>query len=216
MTHKLLIKEHLITGLKYLCYTRKDNYKEYLGSGYRWLKHLKKHGENIKTTLIFETTDKKEFNKYALSVSKKHNVVKDRSWANQMHEQGDGGDTVSNKMWITDGIIEKYILKTDSMPNGFRRGRGPKCVFKDSKMQDDLRKRIDTKKRNVAIRKAWANRMNNKFGTRVLPDISGVNNILNNPKVRLKHKLANNTPEIKKFRSERMKRYWNERRNISR
>ena len=96
-------------------------------------KHLKKYGENISTELIFETHDKEKFKKHALKISKKYNIVKDKGWANEIFEQGDGGDTVSYRKWITDGLVDKYILKTENIPSGWRRGRGSKCVFNDVK-----------------------------------------------------------------------------------
>ena len=75
MKLKLMIKTHE-TGLRYLCFTKKKNHNEYLGSGTYWKKHLKKHGENISTELIFETHDKEKFKKHALKISKKYNIVK--------------------------------------------------------------------------------------------------------------------------------------------
>lgn len=202
MKLKLMIKTHE-TGLRYLCYTKKvgKDYKEYLGSGTYWKKHLKKYGDNISTELIFETTDREKFKKYALKISKKYNIAKDKGWANDRFEQGDGGDTVSNKMWITDGLNDKYILKTESVPKGFRKGRGSKCVFKDSKKQREFSKRCDVVTRGKAIREAWSDRDNNKFGTRVLPDISGDKNPLRNPIHKLTHLKSVRTPEFRKLQS---------------
>ena len=180
MKLKLMIKTHE-TGLRYLCFTKKKNHNEYLGSGTYWKKHLKKHGENISTELIFETHDKEKFKKHALKISKKYNIVKDKGWANEIFEQGDGGDTVSYRKWITDGLVDKYILKTENIPSGWRRGRGSKCVFNDVKKQREFSKRVDAVTRGKAIREAWSDRDNNKFGTRVNPDISGDKNPLRNP-----------------------------------
>ena len=44
MLHYLMLKEHLVTGLKYLCKTSTTNPKRpyyYVGSGIYWKKHLK-------------------------------------------------------------------------------------------------------------------------------------------------------------------------------
>ena len=68
------------------------------------------------------------------------------------------------------------------------------------------------KKIGNSIKQAWKA---GKFDARVLPDISGDNNPLYDPKVREKHKQSQNTPEIKKLRSEQMKRLWNDRKNIN-
>ena len=58
-TTYLYIKESP-KGLKYLGKTE-QNPETYLGSGTRWLNHIKKHkikSEDIKTTILFETNDK--------------------------------------------------------------------------------------------------------------------------------------------------------------
>ena len=54
--HKLMIKTHNVTGLKYLCYTKKagSSYDEYLGSGKLWKEHLKQYGKDILIQLHYE------------------------------------------------------------------------------------------------------------------------------------------------------------------
>jgi len=130
MSHKLMIKTHLKTNLKYLCYTTRngiefDNYK---GSGTEWKKHLKQFGENIKTEIIFQSEDYEEFKQIALQKSIEFDIVDSEKWANLRIESGTGGDTVSGKMWITNEKEDKYILKTEVIPEGWRKGRS-NCVF---------------------------------------------------------------------------------------
>lgn len=211
MAHKLLIKEHKDTGLKYLCYTQKDNHSKYTGSGVYWLKHIKEHGYNVSTKLIFKSESYDEFKKVAIETSNKFNIVESDEWANLRIEEGDGGDTVSQKRWITDGKIDIYINKNEELPKGWRLGRS-NCVFNDSNKQREFGMKADIKKRGKSIKQAWKA---GKFDARVLPDISGDNNPLYDPKVREKHKQSQNTPEIKKLRSEQMKRLWNDRKNIN-
>ena len=152
-----MIKEHVDTGLKYLCYTRSEGstYANYKGSGTLWKRHLKKYGDNITTELIFETADKELFKKTAIEYSQKWNIVESDDWANLKIEEGDGGDTVSNKMWITDGSTDKYILKDDVIPDGWYKGRS-KCVFNDPSKQREFASRVDSNTRGQAIKKAWA------------------------------------------------------------
>ena len=156
MTHKLMIKTHNKTNLKYLCYTRSEGekYNSYKGSGTRWKKHLKKYGDEITTELIFETNDKEAFVKEARAKSIEFNVVESEDWANLKLEEGDGGDTVSNKVWITNDTTDKYINKDDEIPQGWRRGRC-KCVFNDRKKQIEFAARCDTKFRGKKIKEAW-------------------------------------------------------------
>ena len=93
----LLIKEHIDTGLKYLCKHDAANFFEcetYKGSGTYWKKHLKKHGNKVKTTCVYVTENKEDFRKVALDFSKKLNVVDSVNWANLCYEEGQGGNTV--------------------------------------------------------------------------------------------------------------------------
>ena len=134
---RLLIKTHNKTGLKYLCKRESEDWLKYSGSGVYWLKHLKIHGFDFSTELFFETKDKKEFKKVALEYSNRFKVVESDEWANLVNEQGDGGNTTSNKIWITDEKIDKYISVFDLIPEGWRRGRS-KCIFNDKKIQKEF------------------------------------------------------------------------------
>lgn len=96
----LLIKEHVDTGLKYLCKhvaSSVSECEEYKGSGVYWKKHLKKYGNNVKTICLFVTEDKEEFSKVAKNYSKKFNVSSSNKWANLCDEEGQGGNTVIDK-----------------------------------------------------------------------------------------------------------------------
>jgi hypothetical protein len=97
MKYKLLIKTHNKTGLKYLCKTVKENHSGYKGSGKYWVQHMKKHGRDISSQLLFESDDIGEFSKYALNKSIELDVVNSNDWANLKHEDGlDGGDVYSD------------------------------------------------------------------------------------------------------------------------
>jgi hypothetical protein len=85
----LYIKEHSITGMLYFGKTTRDPYK-YLGSGKRWLRHIKKHGcEYVKTIWVSELyTDSEEIAQFALAFSTENNIVESRAWANLIPENG--------------------------------------------------------------------------------------------------------------------------------
>jgi len=96
----LLVKEHVHTGLKYLCMHVADSFSDcekYNGSGTYWTSHLKKHGKNIKTTCLFVTENEEEFRKVAKQYSLQFNVTESKEWANLCDEQGQGGNTVVDK-----------------------------------------------------------------------------------------------------------------------
>jgi hypothetical protein len=149
-----MIKIHNTTGLKYLCYTQKEDHDSYKGSGKLWKQHIKQYGYNVNTIVIYQTELYEDFVKVAKQYSEKYNVVIDSSWANLKIEEGDGGDTVSNKYWITNGTQDKYDLKINPIPEGWKKGRS-NCVFKDSSNQKqfNLRANRNSEKQKEASRK---------------------------------------------------------------
>lgn len=156
-----MIKTHKKTGLKYLCYTKKKDHISYTGSGKEWLEHLNKNGFYFDTELIFESDNYEEFKKFAIKKSFDYDVVKSKEWANLKIEEGDGGDTVSSKKWITDGTVDKYISKGSDLPEGWKYGRS-KCVFNDSKKQIIFSKKADKEKKSKGMKDAWSSGKMNK------------------------------------------------------
>jgi hypothetical protein len=90
----IYLKVHNITGLKYLGKTHKDPFK-YKGSGVRWRKHLKVHGNNVKTEILKECNNKEEVIYWGEYYSDLWNVVENKDFANLQRETGDGRDPES-------------------------------------------------------------------------------------------------------------------------
>lgn len=90
----LYLKTHNKTGLKYLGKTHRDPFK-YKGSGVRWLKHLKVHGNDVKTEILKECSDKNEVIFWGEYYSDLWNVVESNDFANLQRETGDGRDPES-------------------------------------------------------------------------------------------------------------------------
>lgn len=88
----LYVKTHNITGLKYLGKTMKDPFK-YKGSGKHWLRHIKKHGNEVFTEIIFQTENEEELKEKGLYYSQLWNIVESDEWANLVTEMGQGNDT---------------------------------------------------------------------------------------------------------------------------
>lgn len=88
--HTLYVKTHSITGLKYLGQTSKSDPHKYTGSGKYWLRHIKKHGKNWTTEILFESEHKHEVDAQGIYYSELWNVAKSHSWANLKPESGDG------------------------------------------------------------------------------------------------------------------------------
>lgn len=117
----LLIKKHNVTGLKYLCKRDASSFSEcekYRGSGTYWKRHLKEHGNDVKTTCLFVTENEKQFRKVAKHYSKQFNVAESEEWANLCDEEGQGGNTVidkkshgekSKKTWQNPQIRKKLL-----------------------------------------------------------------------------------------------------------
>lgn len=119
--------------------TKNDPFK-YLGSGKYWKRHLKKYGKDITTEILFETESKDEFVEKGIYYSNLFNIVEDESWANLRIECGDGGDTVSDKIWITNETVNKYHPKKENIPDGWRKGRVG-TVFSDPIKQSKFAKK---------------------------------------------------------------------------
>lgn len=98
----LMIKTHKITGLKYLCQTKKSDPILYKGSGTLWKKHLEIFGDNISTDIIFETTEWEHLKEAGRFYSTLYNIVGamddfgNKIWANLIPETG-GGSGLHNK-----------------------------------------------------------------------------------------------------------------------
>jgi hypothetical protein len=89
---KLMIKKHMLVGIKYLCKTVREDHNKYRGSGKYWKNILKKHGEeHVRTKLIFTTHSKSEFRRVGLLLSERWDIVDSNDWANLMPEGGEGG-----------------------------------------------------------------------------------------------------------------------------
>ena len=106
----LYVKTHNVTGLKYLGKTTKNPFI-YLGSGLLWLKHLKKHGKDISTQVLLETTDPNEIREKGIYYSQLWNIVESDNWANLTSEEGTGGATFKNRKHSPETIQKMRNIK---------------------------------------------------------------------------------------------------------
>ena len=83
----LMIKQHDVTGLKYLHKSSVHTSEEYIGSGTRWKGHIKKYGPDV-TTLWEESFHEDEVEEIALFLSDELKVVESGEWANYIPENG--------------------------------------------------------------------------------------------------------------------------------
>lgn len=87
----LYIKKHSKTGLLYFGKTTKKDPYAYLGSGTYWKSHIKKYGKEFVETIWVKLFTEEEYCKeYAINFSIENDIVKSKSWANQIIEDGIG------------------------------------------------------------------------------------------------------------------------------
>jgi hypothetical protein len=97
-TYYLMVKTHKITGLQYLCQTRRKDPFKYLGSGTYWRRHLETHGENIETLILVKCYTKSALREWGIYYSKLWSVADSNKWANLTDEKGVGGWEGVNEM----------------------------------------------------------------------------------------------------------------------
>ena len=110
----LLLKQHTVTKLQYLCKRTTDDVCScfiYLGSGKRWLSHLKVHGPTINTAILEVCYTNEELKQKASAYNNIWKVGSNPSFANLRPEEGDGGDT-----WLYCNNVESRRKKlSDSL-----------------------------------------------------------------------------------------------------
>jgi len=157
--------------------TTKIDPHKYKGSGKLWVRHIKKYGYNVKTSILLKTDSYDDFVSTAKFFSKLWNVVKSSEWANLTEESGEGGDTsdsqgwkigmskrrkmdgknngmhgrsiVSEKglRWFTDGSTNVYVNDKD-VPLGFIPGR---TILRRAKHSNEAKVKMSNKKARSCI-----------------------------------------------------------------
>lgn len=155
ITTHLYIKTHNKTGLSYLGKTIRDPYK-YNGSGTRWRNHLRKHGNDVSTDIIFSSEDEEEFVFVASIVSYMLDVVDSEDFANIVHEEGTGGNTFEGRKHTEEAkalmrekalerepLSEESRLKISKSKTGVK--KGPNKNKRTDKHRENLSKSLKGK-----------------------------------------------------------------------
>lgn len=198
---RLYIKRHRKTGLRYFGKHIGNDIHSYPGSGTVWRRHLNVHGMDIETEWHSDWFhDPIELQEFAFAFSELFDIVKSKEWANISIESGlFGGDTVSNKIWITDGVTDKYHMKDDPIPDGWCRGR-TKCKFNDSEFQTEMCKRghvVNSRRSTEEKKKSTEKALQTKRERNSFPDIRGDKNPAKRQEVKDKiSKAANEKPLV--------------------
>lgn len=159
MNYYLLLKEHNDTNLKYLCkFTEGVKIKspfKYKGSGKYWKRHIKKYGNNVSTTILYNGKCEKKLSALAIFWSGVYDVVNNKEFANLIPENGlDGGGLHTKGKHLTKEHKEKI--------SKFFKGRKHTQETKDliSKLATG-RKRPDLALLNK--QRVWSKEMRNKL-----------------------------------------------------
>ena len=94
----LYVKQHQSTGLLYFGKTTCQDPFAYKGSGKHWVRHLRKHGQNIRTVELWGFDDQDACTSFATEFSEKHHIVESKAWANLVPENGLDGFPVGIKL----------------------------------------------------------------------------------------------------------------------
>ena len=134
-------KTHLDTGLMYLGKTISDPFI-YKGSGLHWKRHLKYHGNRVKTEVLRECVDDEEICKWGLHYSKIWDVVKSNEWANLIEENGKGGSAKGRK------VSEKTKRKISESHKGKKHTEESKRKMSGRVFSEETKRKISDAKRN--------------------------------------------------------------------
>jgi len=145
----LYVKTHNKTGLKYLGKTTM-NPEIYKGSGKYWLRHIKKHGDDISTQLLLVTELEEEIKETGVFFSNIWNVVESKEWANLMVETGTGGDNSQNINYKKLVETRKKNGKTWTQTEESNLKRSRSHTGK-KRSEESIRKTIEGKRRNGTL-----------------------------------------------------------------
>lgn len=131
----LYVKTHNKTGLKYLGKTSQNPFV-YRGSGKYWRNHIKKHGNDVSTSILCVCHTNEEIAQVGSYYSQKWNVKNSEEWANLKNETGDGGahrwDGMEKhlKQIASKGGHAKAQLKLPAWNKGKSNPRSPESIEK--------------------------------------------------------------------------------------
>lgn len=146
--YSLYIKTHKKTGLKYLGFTKNNPFK-YKGSGKYWKRHIRIHGNEVDTRILFQTISKLEIKQHGLHYSNLWNIVESTDWANLKPEDGYGGGPGPNREQA------KKISKTKNDP-----------LWKATIGLEQKRKELITKNDSVWQETVWTPAVNQMTATK--------------------------------------------------
>jgi|TARA_R110000744_G_scaffold2415_3_gene9820 hypothetical protein len=146
--YNLYLKTHNKTNLKYLGYTKREDYDVYKGSGIYWKRHIKKYGYDVETELLGSFDDLAKLKQHGTHFSILWNVVDSNDFANLKTEEGisgNYGDETRRKM------SENHNYDTKRWDNCARKIQSILTTKRNKKLWADPEHKI---KRSLSISKS--------------------------------------------------------------
>ena len=130
----LYLKRHRITGMMYFGITTR-NVEQYLGSGTRWLHHIKVHGNNVETLWYMLFLSQEDLSEFATTQSKIMDIVNSDKFANLREERG-------AEIVITQNHSNQHIkARRLGLPTKLSTTNSREQMLKIRKMRDKLSER---------------------------------------------------------------------------
>lgn len=153
MTIYLYVKQHSKTGLKYFGKTIQDPYI-YLGSGKRWVPHIKKHGtQYVETIELWSFENQEDASKFAIEFSNVNDIVNSENWANLIQEDAKEGVPIGSEPWnkgkkMTDDFCKKSSRKRKPLTEDHKRKLSQALKFKTkSPLSEEHKRNLSRSKR---------------------------------------------------------------------
>jgi len=105
--YKLMLKQHVETGLSYICITKNKNYEKYTGSGIRWKRLLESIPSKISTLLVYTTDDREELAFAASLISLMFNIPNNPNFCNLVAECGYEGNQGNLAEWVKNATSDE-------------------------------------------------------------------------------------------------------------
>lgn len=185
----LYIKMHTKTGIKYFGKTTRNPFN-YFGSGVKWCNHIKKHGkEYVVTKEVWGFDDQKLCTEFAISFSKKHDIVNSSEWANLIIEDGLTGWGIGNTHNKGKKHSPETIKKISNSHKGLR------CLKGNIQSEEHVVARTQSRKNN---NQEWhststKNKIKNRLGNPIKVTIN--NEVIDLPSKKSLGNLLGLTPQ---------------------
>ncbi len=112
---QLYLRKHNVTGMKYLGWSKDPNARNYEDRESVWSKHLKEHGNDYTTEILFESEDPNEVTTRAVGYSIANQIWDNPKFANQMLENARTGSVT--KRWRSKEMNAKLAQREQDIKN---------------------------------------------------------------------------------------------------